>query len=118
MLRVPKRGWMPPSRNSSPRSSPSRAAVLARPSGPAAYETWSKRMASILTIRASGADTGVALGPSVGVAGTVVTATLSRRRAVRSGLVANVTAGVHWQHRQQERCRHDDQAGLAGHRSP
>ena len=62
MLRVPKRGWMPPSRNSSPSSAPIRAAVLLRPSGPAAYETWSRRIASILTTRAARLDTGVALG--------------------------------------------------------
>src|SRR6478735_11284599 len=44
MLRVPKRGWTPPSTNSLPSSPPSRWAVLARPSGPAAKERWSRRM--------------------------------------------------------------------------
>ena len=51
MLRVPKRGCTPPSMKSWPSSPPMRWAVLARPSGPAAKERWSRRMWSILRLR-------------------------------------------------------------------
>src|SRR6266545_2768319 len=50
MLRVPKRGWMPPSSNCRPRSPPMRSAVLARPSGPAAKERWSRRMLAFCAV--------------------------------------------------------------------
>src|SRR4051812_2115907 len=48
MLRVPKRGWMPPSLKFRPSNPPMRWAVPASPSGPAAYDRWSRRMSSIL----------------------------------------------------------------------
>src|SRR4051794_11496782 len=71
MLRVPNRGWMPPSRNRSPSREPIRSAVPSSPSGPAAYDTWSRRIRSILTTRASTRHTGVprpalVLGPCAG----------------------------------------------------
>src|SRR4051794_10214701 len=59
MLRVPKRGWMPPSTKSSPSRAPSRWAVPRSPSGPAAYETWSRRIRSILTTSRARRHTGV-----------------------------------------------------------
>src|SRR3954454_7686259 len=59
MFLVPNRGWMPPSRKSSPRSAPMRVAVLTRPSGPAAYERWSRCIPSILTTRRAATNTGV-----------------------------------------------------------
>ncbi len=59
MLRVPKRGWIPPSLKGSPKSSPSRRAVPPSPSGPAAYERWSKRMLVILTPHFVEPDIGV-----------------------------------------------------------
>src|SRR4051794_40704571 len=44
LLRVPKRGWMPPVTNSSPSWAERRSVVPASPPGPAAKTMWSRRM--------------------------------------------------------------------------
>src|SRR5680860_602885 len=53
---------MPPSTKSSPSSSPIRRAVPASPSGPAAYERWSKRIEIIVVRTFPATDSGVGSG--------------------------------------------------------